>query len=82
MLVQAVQSFNIGVILTIIPPGGDSGGPGVDSGDPGLVRSALGARPTEHTPLDGGPTYPIFCAVKATIVGHMLAAFWVHLGVV
>ena len=38
--------------------------------------------PTEHTPLDGGPTYPIFCAVKATILGHILAPFWVHLGVV
>ena len=42
----------------------------------------LTIRPTEHTPLDGGPTYPILCAVEATILGHILAPFWVHLGMV
>ena len=34
------------------------------------------------TSSDGGPTYPIFFAVKATILGHILAPCWVHLGVV
>ena len=31
------------------------------------------------SPPGGGPTYPIFCAVKATILGHILAAFGVKL---
>ena len=31
----------------------------------------------EVTPntIERGPTYPIFCAVKATILGHILAPF-------
>ena len=56
-------------------PGGGSGGPGGDSGGPeGLIRSALGAL--------GAPYKDLTCAVKATILGHMLASCWVHLGMV
>ena len=46
----------------------------------GRSEKKLHRAPTEHTPLDGGPTYPIFCAVKATILGHMLAPFGGGLG--
>ena len=49
---------------------------------PEVLLDHLTDRLTEYTPLDGGPTYPIFRAMKATILGHILAPFWVHLGVV
>jgi len=38
-------------------------------------------RPSDRLyPIRQVPTYPIFCAVKATILGHMLAPFWGWIG--
>ncbi len=48
------------------------------SGLAGTVRPS--DRPTEHTPIRQVPTYPILCAVKATILGHILAPFGGGLG--
>ena len=56
--------------------------PGQPESPPGPSEPYISGAPrgSDRTyPIRQVPTYPIFCAVKATIFGHILAPFWVKL---